>query len=369
MRASTTPRNRGGRLPVPAVLAALGSAILCACSATPTVRTRYQPLHPGNNANVNFRVIASDADGIDKAELFLFEYELSVQNGMQTAAQRPGGAWGLVKTWTYPTGVNSIDETHTYAGFPANSFVEYLFRVTDKQGANTSESWNFAAGAWPFGTSPIPVLGNGAPAERIDVCFVADNTDFQNGAAMLPNLVGLIFDGYHTSNMIRGGYRQYWQFYYSPETGFISDFDSPPLMLTIPASVTSSPIIDHAAVIHTTLKRDWANGGNFGTEPVNIGTAVHESAHAAFGLSDEYSGGGHSTSTNPHHNNHDSQGSAQRYNTSNGWPSDDVQNIQTGWWRPEPSSLGCIMIDDGDASMPDFARTCLNRIVWFYQQL
>jgi hypothetical protein len=339
-----------------------------ACSA-PTMRTRYTPLHPANSADVTFRVIASDGDGIALAQLYIYEYELSVQNGFQTATQRQGGTWGLVKTWNFAAGTTAIDESFTHAGFPASSFVKYLFRAEDQQGNEKSEEWNFAAGTWPFGNNPIPLLGNGAPAERIDVCFIADNTDYANGGAMLGDLVGLIYDGYHTNNMISGGYRNNWQFYYSPELGFISDFDVPPLVMTIPASVSGSPIIDHAAIIHTTVKRDWASGGNFGTEPTNIGTAVHESGHAAFNLKDEYAGGGHGTSSDPHHNNYNSQASAQTYNTNNGWPAGDVQNIEGSWWRPEPSSLGCIMFNDGDASMPDFERTCLNRVFWFYTQL
>ena len=232
---------------------------LTACSG-PNVTTRYTPLHPANNADVTFRVVASDT-GIASAELFLYEYELSVQDGMQTATQRPGGTWGHVHTWNFPAGTNSIDESFTHTGFPASSFVRYLFRVTDQESNSQSEDWYFAAGSWPFGNNPIPVLGNGAPAERIDVCFIADNTDYADGRAMLGDLAGLIYDGYHTNNMIEGGFRNHWQFYYSPETGFISDFDTPPLVMTIPASVSGSPIIDHAAVIHTTVKRDWASGG------------------------------------------------------------------------------------------------------------
>jgi len=341
---------------------------LSGCS-TPVVSSRYSPLHPPNNQNVTFRVVASDSDGIAKAELSVYEYELYVNDGMQSARQRTGGTWGLVKTWNYPARPNSIDDSHTVSGFPAASFISYRVRVTDDEGKKKSEQWYFAAGDWPFGNNPIPVFGNGAPAERIDVCFVADRTDYGTGGAMLGDLEGLIFDGYHVNNAIRNNNRKYWSFYYSPERGFISDYDTPPLNMDIPSSVSSSTIIDHAAVIHTTVKRDWASGGNFGTEPTNIGTAVHESGHAAFGLSDEYSGGGHCTSTSPHHNNYSSEASAQTYNTDNGWPASDVENIKPGWWRPEPASLDCIMLDDGDAAMPDFARTCLRRALWFYGEL
>lgn len=186
---------------------------------------------------------------------------------------------------------------------------------------------------------------------------------------MLTDLEQLIFDGYHTNNIVHQG-KKYWQFYYSPETGTISDFDAgSPYVLEIPTSVQNSTIIDHAAVIHTTTKRDWASGGNFGTEPGNRGTAVHESGHAAFGLADEYPGGGHFTSDNPHHNNYDSEHACQLYNKDNGWPESDCEFIEGSWWRPEPAALDCIMWDDGDAAMPDFERTGILRANWTYDQL
>jgi len=345
-------------------------AVLLLSGCATTLNTRYAPLHPANNTGVNIRLGAHDRDGLSKAELFVYEYELYVSaTGMQSARQRSGGTWGLVRTWNYPTTPRDINETYNIAaGFPAGSFITYLVRTTDSNGNTASDSWTFAAGDWPFGNNPIPIWGNGAPAERIDVAFVADRDSYANARAMLGDLEGLIFDGYHINNGVRRG-KKFWQFYYSPERGHITDYDSPPREMDIPDSVSDSTIIDHAAVIHTVVKRDWASGGNFGTEPTNIGTAVHESGHAAFGLADEYNGGGHFTSANPHHNNYNSQASCQTYNTANGWPATDCQNIQGSWWRPEPSGLACIMFNDGDATMPDFERTCIRRIEWFYGQL
>ena len=201
------------------------------------------------------------------------------------------------------------------------------------------------------------------------MAFVADRNDYAAARDMLAALEGLIFDGYHTNNTVRWGIGM-WQFYYSPDRGFISDFDDgAPYTLDIPSSVTNSAIIDHAAVIHTTVKRDWASGGNFGTEPGNRGTAVHESGHAAFGLADEYAGGGHFTSSDPYHNNFSSQATCQTENQNNGWPTADCENIEGGWWRPEPNALQCIMLNDGDAAMPDFERSCHLRAIWYYLQL
>lgn len=346
----------------------MGLLFLSGCATS--LNTRYSPLHPANNASVEIQLRAHDGDGISKAELFVYEYELYVSStGMRSARQRGGGTWGLVETWNYPTSPDDINETYTIAaGFPAESYITYLARTTDDNGNQASDSWTFAAGDWPFGNSPIPIWGNGAPAERIDVAFIADTDSYANARAMLGDLEGLIFDGYHINNGVRKG-KKFWQFYYSPDRGHISDYDDSPRVMDIPGSVSSSTIIDHGAVIHTVVKRDWASGGNFGTEPTNIGTAAHESAHATFNLKDEYSGGGHNSSTDPHHNNYNSEASCQTYNDNNGWPKTDCQHIEGSWWRPEPSALACIMLDDGDAAMPDFERTCIRRIDWFYDEL
>jgi len=355
--------------PAVALLVFLGS-LVAGCAPT-KINTRYKPLHPANNTAVEFGIKAGDGDGISKVELFVYEYELYVSStNMMSARKRNGGVWGLVKQWTYPSKPTSVDEKYSVAGFPAGSFITYIVRTTDGRNNRTTESWSFAAGSWPFGNSPIPIWGNGAPAERIDVAFVADRDDYSTARDMLGDLEQLIFDGYHTNNGVKLG-KKYWQFYYSPERGHISDYNAgPPYTLDIPASVSGSTIIDHAAVIHTTVKRDWASGGNFGTEPNNRGTAVHESGHAAFNLADEYAGGGHFSSSSPHHNIYGSKTDCENYNTSRGFPASDCEQIgSTTWWRSEPSADACIMFNDGDATMPDFEHTCILRAIWFYNQL
>jgi hypothetical protein len=345
--------------------------LLSGCNLAPTeIDSRHSPLHPQNNANVNFSIEATDNSGIKKVELFVFEYEMYLSNDTQSAQQRPGGVWGLVQTWNYAANIMSIAETHTVVGgFPANTYVTYIFKTTNHNNKVKTETWNFAAGDWPY-TTPVPLLGNGDPVERIDICFVADNDSYTNARDMLPELEGLIFDGYFSNSAIGGYWKRYWSFYYVEELGHITDYNAgPPYEMDIPESVSNSNVIDHAAVIHTLTKRDWAWAGNFGTEPINIGTAVHESAHAAFNLKDEYSGGGHSVSLDPYHNNYGSEASCDNYTTNQGWGDQICERIQNGWWRPEPASDQCIMLNDGDDIMPSFGRSCLKRVYWFYGEL
>lgn len=345
------------------ILAALVAAsLLPACPSVTALRTRYSPLHPANGVAPTVRIQATNKKGVSRVELYAYEYELATGTTILTAQRRPGGMWGIVRTWTYPALPHQIEESQALNGFPARSFITYIVRASGGD-TTTTEDWSFAAGDWPAGV-PIPLLGNGAPASRIDIAFVADRDDYTNARDMLSDIEPLIFDGYHKNNVIEYT-RGAWQFYYSQDRGSISDYDTACCTMDVPSSVADSGIIDSAAIIHTTVKRDWASSGNFGTEPTNKGTAVHESAHAVFNLADEYNGGGHFTSTARHHNNFDSEDACKQYNRTNSWPETDCQLIQAGWWRPETSALKCIMWDDGDATMPDFARTCEAR-AWQY---
>lgn len=241
--------------------------------------------------------------------------------------------------------------------------------MTNAAGSTRSEAWEFAAGDWPFDETPIPILANGPVGKRINICFVADKKDYTEGPKMmLGDLESLIFDGYHTNNGIRGRNRQYWQFYYSPATGFL---DEPGGTNEIPDSVELAPIQYLVGIVHRTDRVDWALPDQFfGTEWDHKGTAVHESAHTVFGLADEYASGGHWTSlSGPSHNNYLTKSGAEGHNVFNGWNAGEAEEIEEGWWRPEPTSLVCVMWQDGKKQMRDFARTCLARTVWFYSQL
>ena len=367
------------------VFMTLGVAICAAC-VTPTIRTRYGPLHPEASVDVDFRVQAQATHGVRRVELFLYEYAVTVDSGAWSGSQRPGGRWGLVdsKEYTYPF-PGQIDETFTQPGFADQSYVRYAFRVTQAFGGKGTESWGLAAGDWS-GAEPIPILVRGSGnvgwfvyLNRIDLCFVADRGDelaagYATGGAMLPDLAALIFDGYQESNAQEGDQRFLWQYYYSPETGHMTTPGSgdPP---DIPAAVKGSGTIDVVALIHPYDRHDWTAGNTFSTEPQNRGTALHETGHALFHLDDEYSYpsayGRHHTSLWPHHNNYDDRKDAEDYNLSMGWPVSDVESIDAAskWWRPEPKALGCIMFDDGDDQLPDFGRTCILRVQWFCKQV
>jgi len=354
--------------------AGLTALLLQACVA-PKVRTRYDPLHPGTGVDTSFRIRASAPCGIRKVELFLYEYEAVDATHYE---QRTGGTWGLVKVWDYCVPFpGSIVQTYVHCGFPANSYVTYLFRVTQTCGSQTSEAWSLAAGDWPPGWDPIPLLVGEPGRCCIDMCFVAQEEDYGDARGMLDDLIQLIFDGYHESNALEGSLRYNWQFYYTTELGHYTEKDATDPWTGVPFSVRFSTTIDTAAVIHTTPMADWGETHYFGCEPFNVGTALHESGHATFDLGDEYPGGWFRPPVPTpggalawqHYNNYQSELAAQDYNVQWHWPASDVEQIESGWWRPEPACLACIMLDDQDRQLPDFARTCIRRILEYYQRM
>lgn len=336
--------------------------------------TRYRPLHPENNHAVEFHVEAKDHDRIAKIELFVFEYELyRTPDREERARRRKGGIWGLIKTWTFKSPKSSANETYVLrAGFKAGSFITYIMQVTDSKNNITNECWSFAAGDWPWRDLPVPIwmASKGDPAKSIDVAFIAeeDPVYYSQPTDMLPDLEQLIYNGYHVNNGVKLG-KKFWQFYYSQQFGYISDYDGSdfPLRMDIPSDAQNS-IINHRAIIHKITKRDWSKDGNFGTEPENRGTAVHESGHSAFDQSDEKSDGKQWASSDPHHNVYDNLSNCQDYNDTI-FSDPNCEEIDADWWRPEPDDLSCIMYIDGDDTMPAFARTCIKRIKWFYEKL
>ena len=121
--------------------------------------------------------------------------------GFHIRATAAGRTWGSVRRApNHPVGPNSINETHTVSGFPAESFISYIFEIEDKDGNRKNEEWSSRRGH-ALRQLPYPP-GNGAPANRIDVAFVADAEvpDPPQARDMLDELEGLDFDGYHRTN-------------------------------------------------------------------------------------------------------------------------------------------------------------------------
>lgn len=351
------------------------------CASPTFVTTRYSPFHPENDAPVTFQIDAEDEDGIETVQLYLYEYEMNQDVAWQAIVPRPNGRWGHERSWALG-GQTVVHREHTLEeGFPESTLLLFRFNVIDSNGQTTDEAWGFAAGEWPFGDEPIPLLLGGEAFRQISLAFVADWTDYDDPREVLPELETLVFDGYHTNHMISGDNRKYWRFFYSPQLGFASDFNMGQQMV-VPSGVINSGTVDHAIIVHSSEKRDWSDLTNFSVRTGHIGIAVHEAGHGVFGLSDEYDGGPSFQPDGEFPNVFGTDWQANQHNQTYGWPADaepieppepinpdfDVPVLFTNW-RVEPAAHQCVMIDSGQTEMRDFAYNCAERVQWLYSTL
>ncbi|MEM8606691.1 MAG: hypothetical protein AAGF92_06275 [Myxococcota bacterium] len=365
---------------------ALGGCGDFAFSGNPTtLHSRYSPLHPGASQNVTFTIEAEDpeAQGISEVRLYVYEYALTTgDNGLPQAVKRKDGQWGEVEVWDGPWVLQDNVFTGTYThdgGFPDESYVAYIVRWSDQSGSSLAEQWVFAAGEWPFGKMPIPVLSNGPPGKRVNVCFVADASYDQGNMtagvrAMLDDVEEVIFDGFHTSNALDDHQRRLWQFYYSPEITPLKDLQP---LSDIPESVWDSPIATHPALVHKTNTTNYGTGPHFtlngeedpfGNKDPRVNVAVHEATHAIFGLADEYTPGPPPyfelvDPSVPHHNVFKDPNPANEP----GWEALGKRKLVDGWWAHEPENPICLMKQTD--SMHDLQQTCIGRVRWYYEKL
>ena len=385
----------------------------------------HSPLHPGDFEPVMFSLQVTDPKGILKVELELFEYELyNNAEGLASKRRTPLGAWAKVKDWEWTEPRQSVDLEFLYErGFAPRSNVVYQFSVINQEKERSQKWAMFDAGQspWPQDKILLYATSDEVLKNNLNVCFLAD-VDYQGDRrSFLNDVETLIYGGYHANNMI-GPHKDKWAFYYTQQEAngraIISDYFNE---ANYPAFMRDSFImgIDAFGLIH---KNEYSDGallmGNiaflsnnmFTSESYNLGTAVHETAHAIFGLSDEYEGcacfeGAAGSNMFP------DLLACQNFNAENGFPTQQCTKLLNwkgeNWYMSERSvhfdtraeceafnrSEGydpgncqafinihgrqfyrsleglCIMQDDGDTLIRDFKATCSTIIQDVYGQM
>ncbi len=384
-----------------------------------------QPLHPANQEAVSFEVRASDPKGIRAVELALYEYELFTNaQGLPSKRRRPGGVWGQVDRWDNPTTDTLIKHRFRYAdGFPARSNIEYIFSVIDSDGAVTRRKALFDAGSSPWPQDKILLYATQSQplTQSINLCFFPD-TDYEgNWSLFFDDVSQMIFQGYHQNNKI-AEHKDYWSFYYTEHsTDGLALSQDPFNEERYPPFMVDSLIqgIDAFGLLHRQPYSDGAYLNSniqflaqnvFTAEGYNWGTAIHETAHAVFHLSDEYPGcacfspeGGsnifRSIEACQQFNEElgygrdtcieivaydgkrwylperpplfTTEAECRAYNMAQGLPLDSCRLFQdfTGVRSYQAFKGVCIMEDDGDRQVPMFRHACAAVIDRQYAQL
>jgi len=385
----------------------------------------HSPLHPKQQEEVQFEAAIVDPNGIVRIELYIYEFELYTNEaGLPSKRRKADSQWGVVQTWEYEHALPKATVSFDFPeGFHDFSNVEYIFKVIDAKDAVSERLALFDAGKSPWGDEKILLYATTRKPlkETINLCFLPD-TDYQRDwDGFLEDVEQLIYKGYHANNKIEAN-KELWQFYYTPQ-----EMDGKAISTTYydkslyPDFIKESTIqgVDAFGLLHKSsygdgayLKRNlrFLAYNFFTSESFNYGTAVHETAHAIFNLSDEYDqcacfenpkGANVFANLNScqefnkkhnfpveecssikHVNGKDwymseanvyfpSQVACEEYNTENGYKENSCErfiDIESNHWYRSLDGL-CIMQDDGDEIVRDFKRTCGSIIDDYYEKL
>ena len=282
-------------------------------SSASRLSAEHRPVHPAVNEDVVYTATASDADGIATVEILV--------NGAVVAS--------------CPSSPCTFRGRPTRD--PARGTVVYEARITERGGRTLSTGRREHQVGAPingvFPTGAVPIWVAGPTDEMINVVFMRDSETYggQAGLARFQTDVARVLTESYAADEIVGPHLGRFNFWYLTNTA-----------TTDTGCVRTVPNAYHAfgdvgAILHTDQFRDCASGGIFSSEPYEIPTIMHETGHAAFGLSDLYNGAGGLNESTPWPNVYRTRDSCRTDSSNHGWPPEACESFPSSsgvtWWR------------------------------------
>ncbi|WP_433222893.1 hypothetical protein ACQP00_24700 [Dactylosporangium sp. CS-047395] len=223
----------------------------------------------------------------------------------------------------------------------------------------------------------IPVIYTGARVNSVDVVFIpdedsykgADDPDFQDDVA------NVIKGAYYGQDWFLANQNRF-NFWLADDTGDADRVSAPTredpgateCVLTTPKNWFMYAWRDVGAILHTDNFRDCATGDSvFSAEPGSLGTVLHETGHAPFGLADEYCCDGGYFENPPFPNLWDSRGECQTDAPDLGRTPADCRTITDS--RPNPAQNWSLSEPDNTDLMNSDRRppqaADIRRMDWF----
>lgn len=207
-------------------------------------------------------------------------------------------------------GATSLSYT---SGPVSGTQLSYACRIRDDGGSLVAFTGWRTVGIGPQTGSAAPVLITGPTASRIDIVFIGDEDDYSSSSDpdLLVDVRSVILNAYYAKNPNNPGAsfaasaydvflanHDKFNFWIAAELGDAEDAGS-----GCDHEAPNVSFADSGALLHQDNFRDCAPGGQrlFSSEPVSLGTVLHETGHRPFGLADEYccDGGYFQTDANP----------------------------------------------------------------------
>ena len=206
-----------------------------------------------------------------------------------------------IEIWVDPDGVDpkpadplvaasgGVTLTHSVGPFAGPTFA-YGCRVQDN-GLTVWTGWRVVHVGLPSAGFAVPVLYHGPSPSRIDILFIADRDNYAGAGdpAFLDAVRDVILGSYYADSDVGRDLflrnQDKYNFWIALEMG-----DAENDCEHDPPDMDHYPFADAGAILHADSLRDCALTSQrvFSTEPTSLGTVLHESGHAPFGLADEY---------------------------------------------------------------------------------
>lgn len=229
----------------------------------------------------------------------------------------------------------------------------------------------------PAQGAAIPVVMTGGRANRVDVVLTPDGDDYTGpGDAAFQTAVSNVINGAYYGQGFFLARQQGFNFWLADRTGDAERVPDPTpadpantrCVLTAPTNWGEDYTwADTGALLHANTFRDCASNGMFSSEPTSVGTALHETGHSPFGLTDEYCCDGGYWENTPNATLWDTQAECQADAPSLGRVASDCRSImETGggtWWTSEPNPNDLMNSDRRPPQAGD-----MRRIDWFFTE-
>jgi hypothetical protein len=226
-----------------------GCLVLGACSNA-TILLTHQPMHPDTDQSVTFKVVSTGS--VDRIAIAVERYTLTTAtNG--THVQTVADPMTTVKTCDPPGNVANLTCSHTVTGgFPVNSLIRLRAEALGGNGKTRSETYDFAAGTYPWPNDPIPIRVTGETVNHMDIVFIPDTditlATFRNQLDDVVENLYFAYDTYKGTDTIH--WRTLYNFYYSQQYGNYEETCA----FTNPSNMANLQVIaDTVAFLHCGL--------------------------------------------------------------------------------------------------------------------
>jgi hypothetical protein len=256
------------------------------------------------------------------------------------------------------TGTSTTTYTFTPVSTPGTPIFKYRCMATNAADPDGADTWTRQVRIGRIDEIMSPAVSMGASATHIDVVLVSDARSYAawDNPTLQNDLYDELWNGYYGNSYVLTQ-QNHLSIHVGHSQGTTSGFSAGTCGLTPPKDWDRYTDADVGWILHNNPLRDCAKRSlrMFGSDTADVGTVVHETGHAPFGLSDEYccDGGYSQAATNP--DVYQGRAACDADAPNVGRTAADCRLITGDWWTSDPMSAD-IMVDNTVFNALDIRR-------------